>query len=58
MINFLRNFKVNVRIWTLTILAFIGMVFIVWEFSTLVDELQAGSVSQAQFESHQNLVYQ
>ncbi|WP_286830434.1 MULTISPECIES: methyl-accepting chemotaxis protein [Kordiimonas] len=57
MINFLRNFKVNVRIWTLTILAFLGMVFIVWEFSTLVAELQAGRVSEAQFASHQNLVY-
>ncbi|NVJ69934.1 MAG: hypothetical protein HWE08_06245 [Alphaproteobacteria bacterium] len=57
MINFLRNFKVNVRIWTLTILAMLGMIFIVWEFTTLVDELQAGVVSAAQFESHQNLVY-
>jgi len=34
MIGFLRNFKVNARIWTLTGLSFLGMAFIVWEFAT------------------------
>lgn len=57
MINFLRNFKVNVRIWTLTILAFLGMALIIWQYSVLVDELQAGTVSKAVFEGHLTTVY-
>ncbi|NVJ97074.1 MAG: hypothetical protein HWE25_02915 [Alphaproteobacteria bacterium] len=57
MINFLRNFKVNIRIWTLTILALLGMLFIVFEFNTLVGELQAGRVSASEFESHESLVF-
>lgn len=57
MINFLRNFKVNIRIWMLTILAMLGMIFIVWEFNTLVAELQAGRVSAAESASHENTVF-
>jgi len=57
MINFLRNFKVNVRIWTLTGLAFFGMLLIVEEFSSLVAELQAGNVTAAVFEDHLTTVY-
>lgn len=57
MISFLRKFKVNVRIWTLTVLSFVGMLLIVWEYSGLVSELQAGTVSKAAFESHQTTVY-
>lgn len=57
MISFLRKFKVNVRIWTLTVLSFVGMIMIVWEYSGLVSELQAGTVSKAAFESHQTTVY-
>lgn len=57
MINFLRNFKVNVRIWALTVLSLLGTLFIVWQFSTLVDELNIGTVSAAEAAAHQNAVY-
>ncbi|MCK0068184.1 methyl-accepting chemotaxis protein [Kordiimonas laminariae] len=57
MTNFLRNFKVNVRIWTLTGLAFLGMLFIVFEFNTLIEELRSGTVSDAQFEDDEFMVY-
>ncbi len=57
MINFLRNFKVNVRIWALTIISLLGTIFIVWQYSSLVQELNEGIVSAAQAESHQSTVY-
>ncbi len=57
MIAFLRNFKVNVRIWMLTILSLLGTVFIVWQYSSLVQELNEGIVSAAEAESHQFTVY-
>jgi methyl-accepting chemotaxis protein len=57
MINLLRNFKVNVRIWALTVLSFIGMALIIFEYSVLIGELQAGNVSDAQFASDQQFVW-
>lgn len=57
MIAFLRNFKVNVRIWALTILSLLGTIFIVWQYSSLVHELNEGIVSAADAESHQFTVY-
>ncbi|MBV1901268.1 MAG: hypothetical protein KUG56_06305 [Kordiimonadaceae bacterium] len=57
MINFLRKFKVNARIWTLTVLSFIGMLLIVSQYSGLVSELQAGTVSAKEFEAHQTTVF-
>ncbi|MBL4639382.1 MAG: hypothetical protein JKY57_02520, partial [Kordiimonadaceae bacterium] len=57
MINFLRNFKVNARIWTLTVLSFLGMLLIVFEYSGLVSELKAGTVSASEFEAHQTTVF-
>lgn len=57
MIAFLRNFKVNVRIWALTILFFLGTLFIVWQYSSLVQELNEGVVSAAEAEAHQTTVY-
>ncbi len=57
MISFLRNFKVNVRIWTLTILSLLGTIFIVWQYSSLVQELNEGIVSAAEAEQHQFTVY-
>lgn len=57
MISFLRNFKVNVRIWALTVMSFLGMLLIVWEYSGLVSDLQAGTVSKEAFESQQTFVY-
>ena len=55
--NFLRKFKVNARIWALTVLSFIGMALIIIEYSTLVRELKAGKVSDAQFASDQQFVW-
>ncbi|WP_417455735.1 methyl-accepting chemotaxis protein [Kordiimonas sp.] len=57
MTNFLRKFKVNVRIWALTVLAFFGMALIMFEYSTLIHELQAGNVSDAQFARDQQFVW-
>lgn len=57
MIAFLRNFKVNVRIWALTILSLLGTLFIVWQFSSLVQELNEGVVSAREAEAHQTEVY-
>ncbi len=57
MINLLRNFKVNVRIWALTVLSFIGMALIIFEYSVLLKELQAGNVSDAQFAADQQFVW-
>ena len=57
MINFLRNFKVNARIWALTFISLLGTIFIVWQYSSLVQELNEGIVSAAEAESHQFTVY-
>ncbi|WP_262691836.1 methyl-accepting chemotaxis protein [Kordiimonas aestuarii] len=57
MTNFLRKFKVSARIWALTVLAFIGMALIIVEYSSLVRELKAGNVSDAQFASDQQIVW-
>lgn len=57
MIGFLRNFKVNQRIWALTILSLLGTVFIVWQYSSLVQELNEGVVSAAEAKAHQFAVY-
>jgi len=57
MISFLRNFKVNVRIWGLTIISLLGTIFIVWQYSSLVQELNRGVVSAAEAEAHQSTVY-
>jgi methyl-accepting chemotaxis protein len=57
MTNFLRDFKVNVRIWALTILSLIGTIFIVWQYSSLIEELNRGVVSAKEAEAHQFAVY-
>lgn len=57
MISFLRKFKVNIRIWALTILSMLGTIFIVWQYSSLVQELNEGIVSAAEAEAHQSTVY-
>lgn len=57
MINFLRQFKVNVRIWSLTALFFFTIGITVWQFSTLVTELNEGNVSASEAEAHQTVVY-
>jgi methyl-accepting chemotaxis protein len=57
MINFLRNYTVKVRIIALTAMSVLGMLFITWEFTRLMDELKAGTVSDAQFASDQATVY-
>ncbi|WP_417449337.1 methyl-accepting chemotaxis protein [Kordiimonas sp.] len=57
MTNFLRRFKVNARIWALTGLSFIGMALIIIEYSTLIRELKAGNVSDAQFASDEQVVW-
>lgn len=57
MIYFLRNYTVKVRIFALTIMSIFGMLFIAYEFSTLIDELQAGTVSEAEFASSESWVY-
>jgi len=57
MINFLRKFKVNIRIWALTIISLLGTIFIVWQYSSLVQELNEGVVSAAEAEAHQATVY-
>lgn len=57
MISFLRNFKVNVRIRALTVMSFLGMLLIVWEYQGLIEDLQSGTISEAAFDDQQTIIY-
>ena len=57
MINFLRNFKVNVRIWALTIMSLGSLLGVFFLNSWLIDEIHDGTLSAAEMASHEGLVF-
>ncbi|MBL4789468.1 MAG: hypothetical protein JKY60_10615 [Kordiimonadaceae bacterium] len=57
MINVLRNFKVNVRIWALTIVSLIGLFAMLGFYSSLLSEIAGGNLSAAEIASSESTLF-
>ena len=57
MINFLRNFKVNVRIWALTIMSLGGLLGVFLLNRWLIGEIHAETLSVAEIATHETIVF-
>jgi len=57
MINFLRGFKVNVRIWALTIVSLVGLLAVFFFYESLLSDISKGNLSAAEIGAQESTLF-